>query len=84
MFKKLWERYVVWRYVEVGLSHGDYLSYSYMFNQENEGLERRYNKWKKRYYELGYQPLLIQDWIYAGGYGVPYKHLLRQPIRGKA
>lgn len=79
MFKKLWERYVVWRYVEAGLAMGDY--HGYLFCPDS--VERKYEKWKERYKALGYEPLLFQDWVEAGGYGVPYKHLLRQPARGR-
>ncbi len=76
MIKKLWQKFVVWRYIEAGLNWGDCSSYSHL--GATEEYDRMYNKllfWEKRYKKLGYKPLDYSDWDLTG-WGKPYKDKL--------
>lgn len=67
ILKKLYEKFILWGYVRYGLYYGDELSYSFMGDCVNS-VERYYNFFHKRYCQLGYEPISLDDWIIAGGY----------------
>ncbi len=81
LFNKLWERFVVWGYERTGLNMGDVASYGYMsqigFLYAGPDWEMRHRKWRSWYCDLGYKIIDDETWMLAGGYGKPYKHLLR-------
>lgn len=74
----IYERFVVSRYVKFGLILGDTDSYSYMGEPVGyDRLEKKFLKWEREYQMYGYQAVPRETWMRAGGYGWPYKHLLR-------
>lgn len=75
------EAIIINRYVKWGLITGDVDSYDFMGagHWPGEWWKRRwFNYLERKYIALGYIPLSAHDWMVAGGYGAPYKHLLRK------
>lgn len=63
------ERFIVWRYVTVGMLWGCMLSYSYMGEPVGwKRVEKRFLFWEKHYVKLGYKAIEIDEFVTAGGY----------------
>ena len=63
------EKRTVRKYVYFGMVYGDMLSYWYMGKSLGfDRVERKFKHWQKKYEELGYQKIEVDDWVTAGGY----------------
>ncbi len=77
LIKNLWIKFVVWRYIRIGLCWGEFESYldSKMYNGGNYF----YNKlirWEKKYSKLGFIPVPKNVWVMAGGYNAKFDDFL--------
>jgi hypothetical protein len=79
MFRKLLEKYYLWRYVRVGTEYGDYVSYSFM-GDPPYWLRRRYYQLEEKIEKLGYTPLGLRAFELHGGYGKPLPPISRKSI----
>lgn len=77
---KIKEYIVVSRYVHYGLIVGNMDSYSFMGDSVDSGwwYAPIFSFWERQYINLGYAPLSNHQWQLSGGYGAPYKHLLKR------
>lgn len=73
MKKFLKEKFIIWGYVHYGLTIGDSVSYGVYNSFDN----KIFVWFENQYTKLGYRPLSWWEWQDAGGYGKPYKHLLK-------
>jgi len=72
----LTDKQVEKRYVKVGATFGDAVSYIYM--GECVGFEKllaKWEKWEAEYAKRGYRTLPLDDFVSYGGYGTPLKGL---------
>lgn len=78
ILKNLWERFVIYKYVSIGLHWGDLDSY--LFMGEPYGYDsacKSLDFWESKYEKLGYVPIDREVWVGAGGYGKEYKPYLK-------
>lgn len=74
--KKLWTKIVLWRYRELGLRYGEMISYVPIGIPIGlRKIEKKFEFWERRYYDLGYKLLELDDFVTAGGY-VGREHLI--------
>ena len=64
MFKRLYEKIIVWGYVRYGMIHGDAVSYLCFDSFD----EKRFEFFERRYIKLGYKKIQFAEFVYAGGY----------------
>jgi hypothetical protein len=77
-FKKLWEDFIISRYVSVGLQWGDAESYSFMGECVGyKSLCRALERLETQYQNMGYKVVDRETWVLAGGYGKEYESKLR-------
>ena len=80
-FNDLWENFVIYQYIRLGLKHGDEVSYSYMGSAVGfDRTEAKFLKWEQRYIALGYTPISVNIWEIAGGFGKDFKHNLYRTL----
>jgi len=63
-FKKLWEKYVIYKYFSIGVE-----GFSPRFWPGSNGsywVSRDFTYWKKHYKKLGYKPVDYKTWILIG------------------
>jgi hypothetical protein len=60
--KKLWERFVIHKYVSAGLQWGNATSFGYNENR------KRLEYWENKYKELGYVPVSYTIWVSCSQY----------------
>lgn len=78
LFRNIWEKIVIHKYVSTGLAWGDAESYWFMGEPVGyESLCNRMNFWESKYKKLGYIPIERERWVEAGGYGREYESQLR-------
>lgn len=73
------EKTIVKQYYYWGCEYGDALSYWFMGKCVGfDKLEKKFQYWSKQYMALGYEPISVDDFVSAGGYGNDMSHKLRQ------
>jgi hypothetical protein len=81
LLKRLWEDFIVSRYVSIGLQWGDAESYSFMGECVGyKSLCKALEKLETQYANLGYKVVDRKTWVLAGGYGKEYESKLRVKV----
>lgn len=69
LYHSLRHDFIVSRYIKSGLIFGDAVSYLFMGKCIGfDKMEKRFSYWEKKYCDLGYEPIPLEDWELAGGY----------------